>query len=240
MTELKEVASHIYLFDNKIYGIPEFGACYILGEDKKAIIDCGPTTSLPYVLEALEKLSLKPADIDYLILTHIHLDHAGGAGMLLKQMPQAKVFVHRNGARHLINPAKLIASVIEAQGEAAYRQNGEIVPIEAARVQIPDDGDKLKLSDSQTLTFYDGLGHSPHELCIAESRNKGVFVGDAVGNFNAAHDILVAITPLPSFDYGLYMASLQKLEKLNPAVLYFPHYGVGNQVKNIFRRRVTT
>jgi len=120
-----------------------------------------------------------------LIVTHIHPDHAGGAGVLLRDMPQAKVVVHPRGARHMVNPAKLINSVIEAQGKEGMERCGEILPIEQERVQPVNDGDTIRLSDRQLLRFIDAPGHAPHELCIYESRNQGLFTGDAVAVFLA-------------------------------------------------------
>ena len=150
---------------------------------------------------------------------------------MLKDMPQARVVVHHRGARHLVNPAKLISSVIETLGEEAMVRNGEVVSIEEHRVQPIYDGDTIELSDKQVLKFIDAPGHVPHELCIYESRNGGLFVGDAVGNYVAENEILVPITPPPSFDLELYINTLNNLMKLNATVIYFSHFGISNRVQ---------
>jgi len=114
MVDIDEVAEKIYLIDDQLYSIPKFGSVYLLNEEKKALIDCGPTTSVNTVLAGVKKVGVKPEDITYIIVTHIHLDHAGGAGVLLRNMPQAQVVVHYKGAQHLINPVNLVNSATEA------------------------------------------------------------------------------------------------------------------------------
>lgn len=231
MVDITKVAHNIYMIDNRLYSIPEFGAVYLLNEDKKALVDCGPTTSATVVLEGLRQVGFKPEDIDYIIATHIHLDHAGGAGYLLKQMPKAKLLMHRSGVRHYVDPTKLVMSVKQAQGENAMIINGEMVPVPESRIQVIGEGDVLKLSDRQVLTFMEAPGHAPHELCIYESRHGGVFVGDAVGNFAGKYNVLVPITPPPSFDYDLYINTLKRLMKLNARMIYFAHFGVTTEVQ---------
>lgn len=231
MVDITEVAENIYMIDDQLYSIPKFGSVYLLNEEKKALVDSGPTTSAKVVLDGIRKVGFRPEDITFIIVTHIHLDHAGGAGVLLKGMPQARVVVHHKGARHLVNPAKLINSVMEVEGEEAMVRNGEVVPIEEHRVQAIHNGDTIKLSNKQVLKFIDAPGHAPHELCIFESRNGGVFVGDAVGNRVAGNRILIPITPPPSFGLELYINTLKRLMRLNATTIYFAHFGISNKVQ---------
>lgn len=231
MVDIDEVAENIYMIDDQLYSIPEFGSVYLLDEEKKALIDTGPTTSTGVVLDGIRKIGFRPEDIAYIIVTHIHLDHAGGVGVLLKDMPQAQVVVHHKGVRHLVNPAKLISSTMQVQGEEALIKNGEVVPIEEHRAQAIHGGDTIKLSNKQVLNFIDAPGHVTHELCIYESRNGGLFVGDAVGNYIAGNEILVPITPPPSFSLELYIDTLKRLMKLNATTIYFSHFGISNKVQ---------
>ena len=231
MVDVTEVAENIYMMDDRLYSIPKFGSVYLLNEDRKALIDSGPTTSANVVLDGIRQVGVRTEDIAYLCVTHIHLDHAGGAGVLLKDMPRAQVVVHYNGARHLINPVKLLGSVIQTQGEEAMTRNGEVVPIEEHRVRVINDGDTIKLSDRQDLQFIDAPGHCSHQLCIYESRNGGVFVGDAVGNFAAEEEILEPVTPPPGFDLEQYIATLKRLMELSATMIYFAHFGVSNKVR---------
>ncbi|MFC2065999.1 MBL fold metallo-hydrolase [Chloroflexota bacterium] len=229
MGGVSEVAENIYLIDDQLYSIPQYGSVYLINEEKKALIDTGPTTSAKVVLDGIESAGVRPEDIDYLIVTHIHLDHAGGAGVLIKDMPRARVLVHHKGARHMVSPEKLLNSVIEAQGEGYMERVGEVLPIEADRVKPVYGGDELRLGDGQLLQFIDAPGHAPHELCIYESRNNGLFAGDAVGLY--INGTLLPITPSPSFDSELYVNTLRGLMELNVTKLYFAHFGTSSKVQ---------
>jgi len=231
MVDIKEVAENIYMLDNQLYSIPKWGSIYLIDEEKKALIDTGPATSVSTVLDGVKRAGVRPEDIDYLIVTHIHLDHAGGTGVLIKDMPQAKVVVHHRGARHLVNPAKLVSSVLAAQGEEAMRQYGEVVPIETERVTPVCGDDVLRLSEQQVLRFIDAPGHAPHELCIYESRNNGLFSGDAVSISVVENEVLLPVTPPPGFDLESYLDTLERLMLLKATAIYFAHFGVSNKVQ---------
>lgn len=230
MVDIKEVAQNIYMIDDRLYSIPKWGSVYLINEEKKALVDTGPSTSVSTVLEGIKEVGVSPEEIDYLIVTHIHIDHAGGAGMLVKDMPRARVVVHERGARHVIDPTRLIRSFIATFGEGAMRKQGEIVPVEAARVMAVKDGDEVELSEQQTLRFIDAPGHAPHELCIHESRNGGLFSGDAIGLSVAEHKVLLPATPPPGFDLLLCLDTLQKLMALKATMIYFAHFGASSEV----------
>ncbi len=231
MVDVAEVAENIYMIDAKLYSIPRWGSVYLINEERKALIDTGPTTSANAVLDGIKRIGVRPEDIDYIIVTHIHLDHAGGAGVLIKDMSQAQVVVHHKGAKHLVNPERLVSSVIDTQGEEVVARDGEIIPIEKYRVKPTYEGDVLKLSERQVLKLIDAPGHAPHEICIYESRNNGLFTGDAVGTYLAEDEILLPITPPPSFDLELYINTLERLMKLKATKIYFAHFGVSNKVQ---------
>ncbi len=238
MVGINEVAENIYMIDNQLYSIPKWGSVYLISEEKKALIDSGPTTSVNAVLGGIKKIGVRPEDIDYIIVTHIHLEHAGGAGVLIRDIPQAQVVVHHRGAWHLVNPAKLISSATEAQGEETMLREGEVVPIEEHKVRPVHDGDEIRLSEGQILRFIDAPGHAPHELCIYESRNNGLFTGDAVGVYIAKGEILLPATQPPNFDLELCLNTLNKLMKLKATMIYFSHFGVSNKAQEILRLAV--
>ncbi|MBN1189517.1 MAG: MBL fold metallo-hydrolase [Dehalococcoidales bacterium] len=235
MSNVKEVASNIFSIDNRLYSIPRAGAVYFLVEDRKALIDPGPSTSIPAVIEGLHSLGYEGDDIDYIIITHIHLDHSGGAGSIIRQMPNAGIVAHQRAVRHLIDPSKLVVSAGDAQGQVAVRRNGEVLPVEAGRIRPAADGDTIALSDGQVLTFMETPGHATHELCIRESRHNGVFVGDAVGHYVEGMDVMIPVTPPPSFDLELYIKSLNRLKEINPDAIYFAHSGVGHECLDLLR-----
>ena len=231
MVDVREVAEKIYLIDNKLYSIPKWGSVYLINEERKALVDPGPTTSANAVLEGISKAGVRPEDIDYLIATHIHLDHAGGVGVLVKNMPRARVVVHYKGAKHLANPAKLVDSVKAAMGEEMMRKCGEVVPVEEERIKPVGEGDIIEMGDKQVLRFIEAPGHAPHELCIHESRNNGLFSGDAIGVSVADNEVLIPVTPPPSFDLEVYLQTLRRLKTLKASAIYYAHFGVSNKVR---------
>lgn len=233
MVDVEEVAENIYLIDDQVCSISKLGSVYLLNEEKKALVDSGPPSSASVVLEGIRKVGVSPEDISYIIVTHIHLDHAGGAGVLLKAMPRAQVVVHRKGARHLVKPTELIESATKAQGAQIIARYGEVEPVEPERVQVAYDGDTVRLSGEQVLDFIDAPGHAPHELCIFESRNSGIFVGDAVGLCLADGEVLLPCHPPPGFDVEVCINTIQRLMTLNASRLYFAHFGVSNMVQEI-------
>jgi glyoxylase-like metal-dependent hydrolase (beta-lactamase superfamily II) len=229
MVNIREVGINVFLIDDELYSIPGAGAVYFLTEDKRALVDTGPATSAEVILRGIQQAGFKSEEIDYIILTHIHLDHAGGTGTLLQHMPLAKVLVHHRAIKHLVDPSKLVNSAIEAQGKDTKVRNGEVLPVDGGRIVSIRDGDSLKLSDNQSLTFIEAPGHAPHEICIYESRNRGLFVGDAVGHHIEGTDVMVPITPPPGFDLELYINSLKRLIELKPSMIYFAHSGVSHE-----------
>jgi glyoxylase-like metal-dependent hydrolase (beta-lactamase superfamily II) len=231
MLEVREVGKNIYSIDDQLYSVPGAGCVYFLAEEKKALIDTGPASSTGVILEGIQQIGFKSTDVDYILITHIHLDHAGGAGTLLKNMPQAKVVVHYKGIKHLIDPSRLILSAKAAQGKDSIDRNGEVLPIAEQRLIPARDGDKIKLSHEQILTLLDAPGHAPHELCVYESRNGGIFVGDAVGHYIEGTDVMIPVTPPPSFDLDLYLETLDRLLELKASRIYFAHAGTSNRVK---------
>ena len=230
MVDIREVAEKIYLIDNKLYSIPKWGSVYLINEERKALIDPGPTTSANAVLEGIRKAGVRPEDIDYLIATHIHLDHAGGIGVLVRNMPRARVVVHYKGAKHLANPAKLVSSVMAAMGEEMIRKCGEVVPVGEERIKPVGEGDLIEMGDKQVLRFIEAPGHASHELCIHESRNNGLFSGDAIGVSVADNEVLIPVTPPPSFDLEVYLDTLKRLTSLKASAIYYAHFGVSNKV----------
>jgi len=231
MVDIREVAQNILLIDNELYSIPKWGSVYLLNEEKKALVDTGPTTSVKAVLDGIKEVGVAPGEINYIIATHIHLDHVGGAGELIKHMPEAKVIVHAKGARHLVKPERLMKSFASTMGERMMQKTGPVTPIDKERV-IPVSGDEVfKLSKGQSLRILHMPGHAPHQLCILESRNNGLFSGDAVGISVAEGKVLMPATPPPAFDFELYLSTLQKLMRLNANLIYFAHFGATDKVR---------
>lgn len=231
MVDINEVAENIFMIDDQLYSIPKWGSVYLINEEKKALVESGPATSAEVVIDGIRSIGVIAEDIAYIIVTHIHLDHAGGAGVLLRDMPQAQVVVHHKGARHLVYPEKLVNSVVEAQGKEALVRCGEVMPIEQERVQSVSDGDTIRLSDKQVLRFIDAPGHAPHELCIYESRNQGLFTGDAVAVSLSEGEVFLPFQPPPDFDLEQNNNTIKKLMEVKAKAIYYSHFGVSNKVE---------
>ena len=234
MVDINEVAENIYMIDDKLYSLPCLGSVYLLCERKKALVDTGPATSAGTVLDGIRKAGVRPEDIDYVIVTHIHLDHAGGAGFLIQGMPQAQAVVHHRGARHLIDPRKLVDSVIAVQGKEGMAKSGEVTAIAADRVRSVYDGDVIELGDKQVLRFIDAPGHAPHQLCVSESRNNGLFTGDAMG-FHMANRLWMPSTAPPNFAREQYIHTLERLLKIGASKLYFAHFGPDHEARETLK-----
>jgi len=238
MVDIKEVAENIFLIDNELYGIPRWGGVYLINEEKKALIDTGPATSVKAVLDGIKKAGVAPGEINYVILTHIHLDHAGGAGELIKHMPEAQVIVHQKGARHLVSPERLMKSFASTMGERMVRKTGPVTPIDQERVIAVSGDETFRLGERQSLRILHMPGHAPHQLCILENRHNGVFSGDAVGILVAEGKVLMPATPPPAFDLELSLSSLQALRQLKPERIYFAHFGATDKVAESLKTAV--
>ena len=230
MTEAYEVGQDVFLIDTQMYSIPGFTSVYVLAEKNMTLIESGPATSAQTVVAGMRQLGLDPKDVAHIIVTHIHLDHAGGAGTLLADMPNAQVLVHELGARHLIDPSKLMASVKNVQGEKGVERDGAMVPIAAERVRVVNDGEVIKLSESQELKIIYSPGHARHHICILDSKNKGLFTGD-VSVLTPEAEIILPTTPPPDFDLDVLVDTIQKLMTLDIEMLLFSHFGTTRRVK---------
>ncbi|HLE54366.1 MAG TPA: MBL fold metallo-hydrolase [Thermoplasmata archaeon] len=212
-----------FLTDIRMFQQDAFGAVYLIDDDRKAIVETGTSWEVPRILEAVRAFGLKTEDVDALIVSHIHLDHAGGAGFLLESMPRAKVYVHEKGYKHLADPTKLLASAQAALG-AESEYFGTMVPIAEKRLVSVMDGDRLDLGKHE-LVFLDSPGHAPHELTILDEANRCVYTGDAAGLYFPGDEILMPVTPAPAFDLEKNLQTFERLLSLEPRALLFSHYG---------------
>lgn len=218
---------------------PERTACYLILADKIALIETGPAPGTVHIKDALKKLGIPREQVDYIIVTHIHLDHAGGAGVMARDLPRAKVFVHPRGARHLIDPARLAAGARAIYGESFDRLFGAVLPVPGERVCTPADGEILDLGGGRILTFYHTPGHARHHIIIHDPASRGVFSGDTLGvRFQAlsrlvGSDIILLSTPPPEFDPAGMIETLDRVAGLDLDYIYFAHYGRAGGVSAI-------
>ncbi len=226
----QKVDEHTWLVDTGL-NRPGHTACYLVeANGELAFIDCGASTSVPRLLHALEELELRPEQVRYVLPTHVHLDHAGGAGRLLSHCPDATLATHHKGLPHLVDPGRLQAGAMAVYGEAAFqRLFGDLAPAPESRCRSLEEGDTLPLGDT-ALQFLDTPGHANHHGCFFDPRGANLFTGDAFGlrypELDAAgKPFLLATTTPVAFEPDAWKRSLEKMMALNPHRACLTHFG---------------
>jgi glyoxylase-like metal-dependent hydrolase (beta-lactamase superfamily II) len=200
-------------------------AAYLVEAPASALVETGPTASLPALLSALEDLGVGPHDLAHVVVSHIHLDHAGGAGALLERFPSATLWVHGRGAPHLADPTRLMASTIRTYGEeAVQRMFGPVTPVPADRLRGVADGDRIDLG-GRSILVVDAPGHSNSELFLVDSATEALFTGDGFGILLPDVGVLRPAAPAPEFDLEQAVASIRRVQARSPSVLLFSHFG---------------
>ena len=219
----------IYAVDAE-YVRPGLAAAHIVEHrGRAAFVDVGTTHSVPHLLAALERLGIARSAVDLLLLTHVHLDHAGGAGALMQALPNAKAVLHPRGAPHLIEPGKLIAGTRVVYGDALFeRLYGNIIPIPAERVITSQDGDRIELA-GRRFELIHTPGHALHHQCIVDLDHSAVFTGDTFGlsyrEFDTPQGAFIVPTTTPTqFDPDQLAASIDRIAGFRPAAAYLMHY----------------
>ncbi len=209
----------------------DFDAAYLVVENgRAAFIDCGTGLAVPAMLAALSRAGLAPDAVDWLILTHVHLDHAGGAGLLMQQLPNARLLVHPRGAPHMVDPARLIAGATEVYGEAEIaRSYGPVLPVAAERVVIAEDGHRVDLAGRNLLCLHTP-GHARHHLCVWDARSRAWFTGDTFGlsyrELDSARGAFIIPTSSPvQFDPEPLKQSIARMLTFEPQAMFLTHYG---------------
>ena len=196
---------------------------------RAAFVDVGTNSSVPFLLDALEQLGIARAAVDYLLLTHVHLDHAGGAGTLMRELPNARALLHPRGAPHMIDPTRLVAGAKAVYGPEAFRRMyGELLPIPAERVRAVKDGERVQLG-ARTLELLHTPGHAQHHYVVVDSAHASIFTGDTFGISYRALDTKngAFITPstVPTqFDPEQHLASIDRMLAYRPESMYLMHF----------------
>ena len=223
------------------YVRPRLAAAHLVVDGgRAAFVDTGTSRSVPTLLAALEAKGLSPADVDWVLTTHVHLDHAGGAGALMRELPNARCAIHPRGARHLAEPAKLVAGSIEVYGEERYGAlYGEIVPIDASRILVAEDGARITLGGRE-LELIHTPGHALHHYCIVDHANALIFSGDTFGisyrdfDVNGRAFIFPTTTPV-HFDPEALCHSVDKLMSYRPRSIFLTHYAEVTELDRLAR-----
>ncbi len=226
----------VHTIDTRYLGHSGFAAAYLLvAEGHAAFIDNNTNTAVPILLDVLAQTGLRPGDVEYLIITHVHLDHAGGTSKLAKSCPNATVVAHPRAAPHVIDPSKLVASASAVYGEDEFKRlYGTIEPVDAGRVRVMDDEETLGLG-SRSLRFLHTRGHANHHFCIADSASESIFTGDAFGLIYPAlqlHGTFAFPSTSPTdFEPDLAREAVQRLVDERPRCMYPTHFGAVTDIE---------
>jgi len=232
MEQIKSLGDGIYQIDIMENGIPFRTTAYLIQADKTILIETGASPSNQPIHNALKKLNISPSEIDAILVTHIHLDHSGGAGLLMSQCPNATLFAHPMGRPHLINPEKLVQGARIVYGKNFDKFFDPILPIPESRVRVYEEGDEFELAPDRKLKIYSSPGHALHQVFIHDPLTNGIFTGDSAGVFyepvHQKHKVKFSMpsTSPTQFDPESMKKSLQKMITLAPDRIYYTHYGM--------------
>jgi glyoxylase-like metal-dependent hydrolase (beta-lactamase superfamily II) len=211
-------------------GQPGTVGVFLIKSPKVTLVDCGYAMSYQSVLEGLKEVGVAPSDVRYLIPTHVHLDHGGAAGHLLKAMPNAEVIAHEKGTPHLVDPTKLIESSTRVFGKDIMELYGLPEPIPAERITSVGKEMHLDLGGGMGATLIHSPGHAPHQLSLTLDDSKSLLTADAVGIIYPGMKTVIPTTPPPSFDPNLLVATVGQLGQTDPKLLLVPHFGARKDV----------
>jgi len=237
--EISTITANIKLLSLQppIPGYNKFIGPYLLSGEKNAVVDTGPAAAIPSLLSALKKTGISPVDIDYIVFTHIHIDHAGGAGTAAKAMPNAKVLAHSRAHEHLINPTALWEASLKVLGDYAIK-SGPIEPVPENRIMDAADQMKLDLGHGLVIEIYLTPGHAVHHLSLFDRTNGVLLAGEAAGV--CINGAIRMATP-PPFKLEVTLSSIDKLITLKPRKLCYSHFGCydnGLERLNLYRRKL--
>ena len=221
-----EIAPGVLQVDTLLGGWTEVTAGYLVTGTAPVLVETGSQTSVPALLAALDGLGVAPDELAGIAVTHIHLDHAGGVGDVAAAFPKATVYVHEKGARHLVDPTKLVDSAALVYGDLLDTLYGRLTPTDAARIHVLEDGEDITVSSNRVLTTVDSPGHAKHHLALHDSESGLLFAGDAVGVRLPAAGILRPATPPPDFDLDQAIGSLRRFAARSPAGVALAHFGL--------------
>ena len=222
---MEEIAPGIRQVDTLLGGMASMTAGFLVDGEQPALVETGSQSSVPALCAALDAAGLGPGDLRWVIVTHIHLDHAGGVGDIAAAFPNATVVVHERGARHLVDPSRLIDSAARVYGPLLDGLYGRMLAVPEDRVVAAADGHRIDLGAGHLLTLVDSPGHAKHHHAVLDERTGTLMVGDAVGVKLPDIGVLRPATPPPDFDLEHATTSLHRFAELRPERVVLTHYG---------------
>jgi glyoxylase-like metal-dependent hydrolase (beta-lactamase superfamily II) len=230
------ITGRAYIIDTVGMGNASTIAVYVVkGARRTAVIDCGYASTYGNVMQGLRQLGVEPSRVDYLIPTHLHLDHAGATGHLLRHMPRARVIAHERAVPHLVDPTKLVESAASIFGEKLVQMYGKPLPIDKNKITAVGEESHIDLGGA-TLTTLHAPGHAPHQIAVLFEEERLLFSADAVGMVFPAFPTLLPTTPPPSLDPAKLVQTLEMLRQTDPKMVLVPHYGARKDVGLVLDR----
>ena len=213
----------LYVHDTGMFDTDEYGSVYVYDAERPVVIDTGTGTNRAALFETVAEVGIGRDDLAWILPTHAHLDHAGGAGFLAERYPNAAVRVPERGVRHLVDPAALVAGTKSAVG-GQWKHYADPEPVPEGRIAGVADGDRIDLGDRE-LVVHEAPGHAPHHALYHDPDAGVVFTADASGIYVPEADSVVATTPPPQFDFEQCLDDLRLIEEMDPDTLCFGHFG---------------
>jgi glyoxylase-like metal-dependent hydrolase (beta-lactamase superfamily II) len=231
-----DLGHEVHQIDTLMAGYDGITAGYLIRSDRPCLVETGTAPSAPAVAGALARLGVGPADLATVVVTHIHLDHAGGVGDIAAMYPGAQIVVHERGARHLADPSRLMASARMVYGDELDGLFGTLAPTPASRIRAVDGTGTVDLGGGRRLDTYYAPGHAKHHIGLIDSVSGDLYVGDAAGIYIQETSDMRPATPPPDFDLEAALESLRTFAALRPARLLFSHYGPVAEVADALER----
>jgi glyoxylase-like metal-dependent hydrolase (beta-lactamase superfamily II) len=230
------LGDEVFEIDTRMGGYSGITAGYLIRSEKPCLIETGTALSAPTVIDSLSALGIDAADLATIIVTHIHLDHAGGVGDIAAAFPNATILVHERGARHLADPSKLVASARRVFGPVMDELFGDLLPTDANRIISLGDSDSIDLGGGRELHSFYAPGHASHHVGLLDTSTGDLYTGDAAGVYIPDTADVRPATPPPDFDLDLALASMDRMSDVSPNRLLFSHYGPVTDVNDVLGR----
>jgi glyoxylase-like metal-dependent hydrolase (beta-lactamase superfamily II) len=233
MVSTFDLGDGIFLIDSDALGMKGYCSSYVLSSgDAHVLVETGPRTTYKNLLDGIRDLHLDLMSFSHIMVTHIHLDHAGGVGDIAEQMANAVVVVHERGAEHLVDPTRLLESSRRVFGESMSLYGG-LRPVDRGRIQPVKGGDMISFGAGRMLEVIGAPGHASHEICLFDRRILALFTGDAAGLFFNDTNEVVPTTPPPDFNLEVSIQTINALARLKPKRLLFSHFGETKQALEV-------
>jgi glyoxylase-like metal-dependent hydrolase (beta-lactamase superfamily II) len=234
--DITPLGHEVFQIDTRMAGYDGITAAYLIRSDRPCLVETGTAPSAPVVRDALAQLGIAAGDLATVVVTHIHLDHAGGAGDIAALYPGAQIVVHQRGARHLADPSRLMAGARLVYGDALDHFFGVLAPVPADRIVALEDTGTVDLGGGRHLDSYYSPGHAKHHVGLVDSDTGDLYTGDAAGVYLPDTGDLRPATPPPDFDLETALASVARFAALRPTRLLFSHYGPVTEVTQTLDR----